>query len=612
MLYATEARMFLRRYQRKKSGKTHVYYALVESLRTEAGPRQHVVAHLGELNPQQQRRWERTLVFYNRQGEAEQLRLFAEDENTPLSDDADVVRVRLDQVSWTNARAFGDVWLAWQLWRLLKLDEIVARHVPRGAHTVAPADVVAIEVINRLCAPVSEFALAEHWYASTALEDLLGVDDEEITKDRLYRTTDALLAAKEPIENELQQRLGTLFQLDYDLLLYDLTSSYFEGLAEGNSLAKRGYSRDHRSDCKQIILALVVTREGFPLAHFTLAGNTQDVQTVEQVVGEVERRFGRSQRVWVMDRGMISEANVKFLGASDRHYLLGTKRSELAAFQAELRSGGWQSIRGDVQVKAVERDDVAYLLARSGDRRRKERAMRRRQTRGLRDGLRKLQQRVLAGRLKQRDKIIEQVGRLKGRYPQAARLVSIGVSAEPAAVTWRWKIDALRAAFARDGAYLLQSNYRQWTPEQFWESYMQLTTAERAFRVLKSELLIRPVWHQLSGRVEAHVMICVLAYALWKTLDHLAKQAGLMTLIRKPGEDDQPRSQPRPMSPESILRELSKVQIGDILLTTTDGRQLALRRVARPLPEQARILAALQGILPGLTLPERLSPDRLL
>jgi transposase len=313
-----------------------------------------------------------------------------------------------------------------------------------------------------------------------------------------------------------------------------------------------------------------------------------------------------------MDRGMVSEANVKFLGASDRHYLLGTKRSELAAFQAELRSGGWQSIRDDVQVKAVERDDVAYLLARSGDRRRKERAMRRRQTRGLRDGLRKLQKRVLAGRLKQRDKIIEQVGRLKGRYPQAARLVSIGVAAEPAAVTWRWKVEALRAAFVRDGAYLLQSNYRQWTPEQFWESYMQLTTAERAFRVLKSELLIRPVWHQLSGRVEAHVMICVLAYALWKTLDHLAKQAGLMTLIRKPGEEGQDVPQPRPMSPESILRELAKVQIGDVLLTTTDGRQLALRRVARPLPEQARILAALQGVLPGLTLPERLSPDRLL
>jgi transposase len=605
--------MFLRRYQRKKSGKTHVYYALVESVRTEAGPRQHVVAHLGELTAQQQRRWERTVVFYNRHGEAQQLQLFPEGADAAISDDPTIVHVRLDQVGWTNARAFGNVWLAWQLWRLLKLHEIMARHLPRGAHTVAPADVAAIEVINRLCAPVSEFALAEHWYASTGLEDLLGVSNEEITKDRLYRTTDALLAAKESIENELHERLGTLFQLDYDLLLYDLTSSYFEGVAEGNTLAKRGYSRDHRGDCKQIILALVVTREGFPLAHFTLPGNAQDVQTVEKIVGEVERRFGRSQRIWVMDRGMVSKANVKFLSESDRQYLLGTRRSELAAFQAELRSGGWQSIRDEVQVKAVERDGIAYLLVRSDARRRKERSMRRRQTRGLREGLRKLQRRVRVGQLKQRDKILEQVGRLKGRYLQAARLVSIDVSKKPIAVSWRWNAEALRAAFWRDGAYLLQSNYRHWNPEQFWETYIQLATVERAFRVLKSELLIRPVWHQLSERVEAHVMICVLAYALWKTLDHLAKQTGLITLIHKPSTDEYPTSpQPRPMSPETILRELSKIQIGDILLTTTDGRQLALRRVARPLPEQARILEALQRVMPELALPERLSSDRLL
>jgi transposase len=313
-----------------------------------------------------------------------------------------------------------------------------------------------------------------------------------------------------------------------------------------------------------------------------------------------------------MDRGMVSESNVKFLSESERHYLLGTRRSALAGFQTELRSGGWESIREDVQVKAVQRDEVAYLLARSADRRRKERAMRRRQTRGLRDGLRKLQRRVAAGRLKQRDKILEQVGRLKGRFPQAARLVSIRVSTKPAAVTWNWNVEALRAAFSRDGAYLLQSNHRNWTPQEFWESYMQLTTAEHAFRVLKSELLIRPVWHQLSGRVEAHVMICVLAYALWKTLDHLAKKAGLMTLTQKPSGEDEPTPQPRPMTPETILRELSKIQIGDILLTATDGRQLALRRVARPMPEQARILAALESVMPGLTLPERLSPDRLL
>ncbi|HEU4766018.1 MAG TPA: IS1634 family transposase [Pyrinomonadaceae bacterium] len=605
--------MFLRRYQRKKSGKVHVYYALVESMRTEAGPRQHVVAHLGELSSQQQRRWERTLVFYNRHGDAEQLQLFPDEEEAAISDDPTIARVRLDQIGWTNARAFGDVWLAWQLWRLLKLDEIIARHLPRGAHTVAPADVVAIEVINRLCAPVSEFALAEHWYASTGLEDLLGVANDEITKDRLYRTTDALRNAKEAIENDLKERLGTLFQLDYDLLLYDLTSSYFEGVAEGNPLAKRGYSRDHRNDCKQIVLALVVTREGFPLAHCTLAGNAQDVQTVEKIVGEVERRFGRSQRIWVMDRGMVSKANVKFLSESDRQYVLGTRRTELAYFQAELRSGGWQWIRDEVQVKAVKREEVAYLLVRSAPRRRKERSMRRRQTRGLREGLRKLQRRVRLGRLKQRDKILELVGQLKGRYVQAARLVSIEVSTEPIAVSWRWNAEALRTAFCRDGAYLLQSNYRDWNPEQFWETYVQLATVERAFRVLKSELLIRPVWHQLSGRVEAHVMICVLAYALWKTLDHLAKEVGLMTLIQKPSDDEYPRSpQPRPMSPQSILREFSKIQIGDILLTTTDGRQLALRRVARPLPEQARILEALQRVMPDLALPERLSCDRLL
>jgi len=289
--------MFLRRYARKKNGKTHSYYALVESQRTEEGPRQRVVAHLGELNHDQQRRWQRTAVFYNRHGEAKQLRLFADEPGVAGGDDPEVVRVRLSSTGWTNARSFGDVWLGWWLWRHLKLDEIVDRHLPTGRHTVRPADVVAIEVINRLCAPSSEFALAERWYASTGLEDLLGVADGEVTKDRLYGTLDLLRGAKEAIEDDLQERLGTLFQLKYDVLLYDLTSSYFEGLAEENALAKRGYSRDHRGDCKQIVVALVVTREGFPLAHMTLAGNTQDVQTVQKIVTAVESRFGKSQRV---------------------------------------------------------------------------------------------------------------------------------------------------------------------------------------------------------------------------------------------------------------------------------------------------------------------------
>ena len=605
--------MFLRPYKRIKDGKEHTYYALVESERTADGPRQRTVAYLGELNHDQERRWQRTVVFYNREGEAQQLRLFPDDEDLALPDDPDIVRIRLKRVGWTNARRFGDVWLAWQLWRLLHLDEIVQRHLPANKHSCRPADMVAIEVINRLCAPCSEFALAEHWYASTGLEDLLGVADTEVTKDRLYRTLDGLRAGQQAIEDDLQKQLQTLFDLDYELLLYDLTSTYFEGLAEANELAARGYSRDHRRDCKQVVLALVVTREGFPLAHFTLKGNTQDLATVEQVVTEVERRFGRVQRVWVMDRGMISEETLRFLKRSGRQYLLALRRGALTKFARPLQTrSGWQRLaeHAEVEVKLIRQGRQHYLLARSKPRRQKERAIRRRQRRQLADGLRKLQARVAKGTLKNRDKILECVGRLHERYPKARRFVTVAVAKKgKPAVTWAWDVQRFRAALAADGAYVLQSNRGGWTSEEFWESYMQLAVAEKAFRVLKSELLLRPVWHQYSGRVQAHVFVCVLAYALWKTLDHMAKQAGLLTLIHKPVERRYGRAipKPRPMTPAVILRELARIQIGDIILETTDGRQLLLRRVSRPDAEQKRILAALK-----LELPERLSSDRLL
>jgi len=603
--------MFVRPYCKTKDGKKHTYYALVESVRTDAGPRQRVVAYLGELNHDQHRRWQRTAVFYNRQGEARQLTLFADDAPVPLTDDPQVAHVRLDKVGWSNGRRFGDVWLARWLWGYLHLDDIIDRHLPQGKETVRPADIVAIEVINRLCAPCSDFALAEHWYGATGLEDLLGVPDSAVTKDRLYRTLDRLLLAQEAIENDLKGQLGTLFQLDYELLLYDLTSTYFEGLAEDNELAQRGYSRDHRRDCKQIVLALVVSRDGFPLAHLTFAGNTQDLQTVQTIVTTIEQRFGRSQRVWVMDRGLISEESLAFLSQPGRRYLLATRRGEVAAFAEELTSGGWQRLaeNPEVEVKRFRRKRVYYLLARSKPRRQKERAIRRRQRRGLAQALRRLHQQIGAGRLKNRDKILERVGRLKGRFPKGCPFVSISVTKKkPVQLTWSWKVDKFKAALAADGVYLLRSNQAGWSAQEFWETYIQLTVVEKAFRVLKSELLLRPVWHQYSGRTKAHVMICVLAYALWKTLDHLAKQAGLQTLIRKPDPqrpDDSPK--PRPMSPAVILRELSQIQIGDILLETTAGQHLALRRVARPNAEQARILAALK-----LTLPERLSADRLL
>jgi transposase len=603
--------MFLRRYTRTKAGKKHTYFALVESVRTEAGPRQKVIAHLGELNANQERRWQRTVVFYNRQGDAQQLRLFPDDDSVPLSDDPDIVRVRVDDVSWSNARRFGDIYLARWLWNLLELDTIVNRHVPQGKETVRPADVVAIEVINRLCAPCSEFALAEHWYASTALEDLLGVPDDAITKDRLYRTLDQLLKGQAAIEDDLKERFQGLFKLEYDVLLYDLTSSYFEGLAEENELAKRGYSRDHRSDCRQIVLAMVVTREGFPLAHYTLVGNTKDVQTVRRVVGEIETRFGKSQRVWVMDRGMISEDTLAFLSEADRRYVLATRRHELTHFQEELNGAGWQSLpeHPGVAVKALERQGVHYLLARSNDRKQKERAIRRRQRRPLAAAIRRLQARVAKGRLKNRDKIAEAIGRLKGRFPKGAPFVNLTIRGEkPLSLQVEWKVDRFKDALRRDGAYLLRSNQAGWTAEQFWETYMQLTAVERAFRVLKSELLLRPIWHHYSGRTQAHVFVCVLAYALWKTLDHLAKQAGLQTLIHKPDlARRNATAKPRPMSPEVILRELSQIMIGDIELTTTDGKQLLFRRVARPNAEQKRILQAL-----AISMPERLSPDRIL
>jgi Transposase DDE domain len=602
--------MFLRRYTRSKDAKTHTYYALVESVRTDAGPRQRTVAYLGELNHDQERRWQRTIVFYNRQGDAQQLRLFPDNEEVVLPDDPDVARIRLGCVGWTNARRFGDIWLALWLWRYLGLDEIVARHVPQGKETIRPGDIVALEVINRLCQPCSEFALAEHWYAATGLEELLGVPASAVTKDRLYRTLDPLRLAQEKIENDLKERFGTLFQLDYNLLLYDLTSTYFEGLAEENDLARRGYSRDQRSDCQQVVVALVVTREGFPLAHQTLAGNTRDLQTVQRIVATIEERFGKTNRVWVMDRGMISADSLAFLSAPGRRYLLAARRDALKPFQAELRQPGWQRLpdNPDVDVKLLKRQRVHYLLARSKPRRHKERAIRRRQRRGLAKALKQLHARVAKGRLKNRDKILEAIGRLKGRYPKAAPFVNLSVGTTPVSLTYTWCVAKFKEALVRDGAYLLRSNQAGWSAQEFWETYMQLTVVERAFRVLKSNLLLRPIWHHYSGRTQAHVFVCVLAYALWKTLDHLAKRAGLQTLIHKPDPHRRPAApKPRPMTPEVILRELAKVQLGDILLETTTGQKLALRRVARPDEEQQRILNAL-----GLELPERLSNDRLL
>ncbi len=609
--------MFLRTCHRTKDGKRHTYFALVESLRTERGPRQRVVAQLGELTVDEQRRWQRTAIFHTRHEDGGELPLFRDEEHPSapgLPDDADVVRVRLGKVGWTNARAFGDVWLGLQLWKMMGLDGIVARHIKTGRETVPPATLVAIEVISRLCVAqggeTSELALAEYGYRRTALEDLLGVPDEAVTKDRLYRTLDVLLGAKGVIERDLKERLGELFSLNFDLLLCDLTSSFFEGLAEENDLAARGYSRDHRPDCKQVILAMVVTPDGFPLYHEVFAGNTQDAVAFPEIVKTIESRFGTARRVWVLDRGIATTENLDFLRQRNQSFLVGTPRSQLSEFEAELCTRDWQRIRESVEVKAVERDGHTYVLARSKQRRAKERAIRRRQLLGGYRDLKKLSARISGGRLKDPDKVFQQIGRLRERWPAASRFVAVDVERDDAgratAIHWRYDQDKLRAALARDGAYLLLSDQTEWTAEQLWTTYIQLTRAEEAFRAMKSHLLLRPMWHQLSGRIQAHIFVCVLAYVLWKGLDHLLRQARLMTRIHK-RDPRRPNASPpdRPMNPAAALRILHDVQIGDILLATVDGRTLRLRRVARPSGEQAELLAGLK-----LTLPERICADR--
>ncbi len=606
--------MFLRAHHRTKDGKRHTHFTLVASKRTGRGPRQRIVAELGELTADEQRRWQRTAIFHTRHEDGKQLPLFLDDEHAPMPDDPDVVRVRLGRVGWTNARAFGDVWVGLQLWRMVGLEEIVARHLPAGRETVPGSAMVAIEVIARLCVgqggDTSEFGLAEHGYRRTALEDLLGVPDAAVTKDRLYRTLDALLAAKGSIERDLKDRLGELFSLNYDLLLCDLTSSFFEGLAEQNDLAARGYSRDHRPDCKQAVLAMVVTQDGFPLYHEVFRGNMNDGMAFPRIVATMEGRFGAARRVWVLDRGIATEGNLAFLRERNQSFLVGAPRGDLSEFEAELATRDWHEVREEVEVKAVRRGDQTYVLARSRARRAKERAIRRRQLLGLHRDLKRLALTVSSGRLKDADRVQRRVGRLAERWPMAWRFVRVAVGrnavGQATAVGWTYRKDRLRVALARDGAYLLLSDRTEWTAEQLWATYVQLARAEEAFRAMKSHLLLRPMWHQLGGRICAHIFVCVLAYVLWKALDHLLRQAGAMTRIHKPdGRRKHASPQDRRMSPAVALRLLHDVQIGDILLETVEGRKLRLRRVARPNEEQAELLAGLR-----LTLPERLCADR--
>ena len=452
----------------------------------------------------------------------------------------------------------------------------------------------AVQVIARLCEPSSDLHIAERWYERTALEDLLGLPAEKVNDDRLYRVLDHLLPLKASLEAHLVKRLGELFSLDYDLLLYDVTSTYFEGLAEANPLAQRGHSRDHRRDCKQVCIALVVTREGMPLGYEVFAGNRTDVTTVEEIVETMERRFGLAQRIWVMDRGMVSAENIAWLEQSGRRYLIGTPKGELRKWSREIADAqDWRQVRDGVEAKLCQGPEGSelFLLCRSVERREKEKAIHERFAARIEVALQSLARRLERARQPlERGRIERQIGRLLGRNSRAAARYQIHLVEDPAVASHlrlAWSVRPEWDEWARhsEGCYVLRTNVRDWSAEDLWRTYIQLTDAEAAFRIQKSDLSIRPIWHHTAGRVQGHILVCFLAYVLWKTLEQWQRRAGLGN------------------SPRVLLDELATIQSTDVVLPLADapGKEMRIRCVVRPDKAQAALLDRL-----GLRLPERL------
>jgi transposase len=581
--------VYLRHSVRRKDGKTHVYWRLVRSVRHGRRVVQETVAQLGELDAEGRAKAKalaRRIAGHAADGT--QHSLFGARANS------EPVKVRLDQITLERSRSFGAVWLGLVLWQALQLDKLLSELLARGREVVSWAEVAAVLVIARLCEPSSELHLAASWYRTTALEDLLGVAAERLYDERLYRALDRLLPHKEAIEEHLVTRLGELFEIEYDLLLYDVTSTYFEGAASAE-IARRGYSRDHRPDCVQVNVALVVTREGLPLGYELFPGNTADVRTLRTIVETMEKRYGRARRVWVMDRGMVSKGNLQWLRSEKRLYLVGTPRSELGHFARELAErAGWERLREDVEVKVCRRaeEEDTFVLCRSAARVEKEKAMHERFAARIEAGLTSLQRRMERSRKPLKRSVLErQLGRLLQRNSRAAGRFAIELC-EDAAVAcglrlqWSVNSDWEQWAELSEGTYVLRTNITDWSGDQLWKTYIQLCEAEAAFRIEKSDLCIRPIWHHKADRIRAHILICFLAYVLWKTLQKWQSLAGL-------GD-----------TPRTIFTELSRIHSSDVVLPLADGsgRVLRIRCVVRPEREQAILLQRL-----GLTLPERLS-----
>lgn len=590
--------MFLRRFERRKNGKPHSYWALVESYRTAKGSRQRVVAYLGELTAGEQDGWAKLGSHLDGESKARrpQLTLFDPPRRDEPRDDEPLL-VKLSSIRLERPRDFGDVWLAWGLWRMLGLDELLEKLIEPGREDVSWAVMAAILTVARFCEPSSELHIADTWYRRTALEELLGVTPEQVHTDRLYKALDELLPHKEALEKHLRERLGELFELKCDLLLYDVTSTYFEGDLQGCPIAKRGYSRDSRPDRPQVCLGLVVTEEGFPLGYEVFAGNTHDSKTVQTVVESLEKKYGALNRVWVLDRGMVSEKNLKFLRERGGQYIVGTPKAMLRQFEQHLTDKDWTAAQAGVEVKLVPSSDgdETFILARSADRRAKELAMHEKFTVRLETGLKKMQAAAESGRLKDEAAAGQRLGRLKQQNWRASQAFDVTIKklAEPRGkqrleITWQRQKKFADWSQLSDGCYLLRSNLTGIDAATLWRRYIQLTEAEWAFRITKDELAIRPIWHHKEDRVKAHILVCFLAYVLWKTLAGWMRGAGL-------GD-----------APRTVIEDLAKLKSGDVVLRARSPRggperQIKLRCVTEPDDAQAVLLDRL-----GLTPPRRL------
>ena len=596
--------MFLRPHSRNKDGKDHTYWSLVETVRTPDGPRQKTLCYLGELNSSAQARWLTTVEVFNEQGEAQQLKLFPS-HVAPPPDDPQVVRVLLPKVRLERTRQFGSCFLGLELWKRLELDRFFEQTVDGESADVPWSRVAALLAINRLCAPGSELAIEQRWYPSTALDDLLEIEEGKINDTRLYRCLDRILPHKTKLERHLKERYGALFGAEFDVLLYDLTSTYVEGAAEKNPMVRRGYSRDHRPDCEQLVIALIVNNEGFPFSYETFDGNRADVSTMETMLRMVERKYGRARRIWVFDRGIVSEENLAAIRKRDGQYLTGTPRSQMKQFEAELLKEDWTRVRPEVEVKkvAIPDGEETYILCRTAGRQEKEKAIRNRFSNRMETALKGLEKAIATGRLKDRNKMERRLGKIQARHPQVNDLYDLPLRDTPEGVRLFWQIKEDRKSWreSREGAYLLRTNLKAETAEQLWSKYMQLTEAEASFRALKSELSVRPLFHQLEPRVKAHVMVAFLGYALSVTLKHLLKRRP--TVVPKPSASGVDNAQP--MSPMRAIALLSTLQSADIVLPTTDGREICLRRITEPTAEQKSLLRQL-----GISLPEHLQFNR--